>query len=230
RFELQSGDALLVTGSVEALRRVGEEGWFAPTGSVVRAHGSESRRTRALTVTIAVLAAAIAGVVPTSVATVTGAVLIVLLGCLPLDEIYQAIEWRVVLIIAGLLPLGNALVDCGLGQMATTFLTHQAWGRLGLIAALSLLALILTQLVGGQVAALILAPMVVTLPGDLRACAVAVSIACSAAFLTPIAHPVNLLMMRPGGYSARDYLRVGAGLSIVAFITLLLGMHFLFQV
>ena len=55
--------------------------------------------------------------------------------------------------------------------------------------------------------------------------AVTVAIACSAAFLTPIAHPVNVLMMGPGSYTPRDFLKVGSGMTVVTFVTLLVGMR-----
>ncbi len=60
---------------------------------------------------------------------------------------------------------------------------------------------------------------------DARAVAVAVAIACSTAFLTPIAHPVNVLMMGPGGYTPRDFLKVGFGMTVVTGVTLLIGLR-----
>jgi len=92
---------------------------------------------------------------------------------------------------------------------------------------------ILTQLVGGQVAALIVGPIAVSAAVHLgvnpSAVGVAVAIGCSAAFLTPIAHPVNVLMMAPGGYRANDFLRVGLGMAIVCFLTLLVVMPLLWS-
>ena len=86
----------------------------------------------------------------------------------------------------------------------------------------------MTQLIGGQVAALIVGPIAVTAAIQQginpQAVAVAVAIGCSTAFLTPIAHPVNILMMGPGGYTFSDFTRVGIGLTIVTFIMLMVGM------
>jgi di/tricarboxylate transporter len=98
-----------------------------------------------------------------------------------------------------------------------------------IIAGLFLLTMLTTQVIGGQVAALMLGPIAVTaalqLGANPQAVAVAVAIACSTAFLTPIAHPVNVLMMGPGGYTPRDFLKVGSCMTAVTLITLLIGMR-----
>jgi len=97
-----------------------------------------------------------------------------------------------------------------------------------LIGGLWLFTAVVTQLVGGQVAALIIGPIAVSAAVHLgvnpQAVAVAVAMACSAAFLTPIAHPVNVLMMGPGGYDFGDFFRVGLGLLAACFVTLLVVM------
>jgi di/tricarboxylate transporter len=101
-------------------------------------------------------------------------------------------------------------------------------GPMALIGGLWLFTALITQLVGGQVTALIVGPIAVSAAIQLgvnpQAVAVAVAMACSAAFLTPIAHPVNVLMMGPGGYSFGDFFRVGVGLMIACFLTLLVAM------
>jgi di/tricarboxylate transporter len=144
-----------------------------------------------------------------------------------MEESYRAIEWRVVVLIAGMLPIGAALVSTGLaskiGELFTT--TLAAAGPTALIAGLYLFAALVAQLVGGQVTALLVGPIAVSAAThvgvDPAAVGVAVAIGCSAAFLTPIAHPVNVLMMGPGGYTFRDFFRVGLGMMIVCFLTLL---------
>jgi len=129
-----------------------------------------------------------------------------------------------------MLPIGTALVETGLaartGQVFTTAL--EPAGPLVLVAGLYLFTVLLAQLVGGQVAALIVGPIGVSAAVQLGvnppAVGVAGAMACSAAFLTPIAHPVNVLMMAPGGYAFSDFVRVGVGMTIVCFLTLLIVM------
>ncbi|KPV50748.1 potassium transporter TrkA, partial [Kouleothrix aurantiaca] len=174
--------------------------------------------------------------VATSEAMLAGAVALVLTRCLSAEDAYRAIEWRVVVPIAGMLPIGTALVSTGLaaqiGQVFT--LTLASAGPLAVIAGLYLFTALLSQLVGGQVAALIIGPIAVSAAVQLgvnpSAVGVAVSMACSAAFLTPIAHPVNVLMMAPGSYTFGDFLRVGAGMMAICFATLLLVLRLFWQI
>ncbi|HEY1013154.1 MAG TPA: SLC13 family permease, partial [Herpetosiphonaceae bacterium] len=148
-------------------------------------------------------------------------------GCLTTEDAYRAIEWRVVVLIAGMLPLGTALSTTGLADRLGTMLTRSVAGAgpLALIAVLYGVTVLLTQVVGGQVTALMLGPIAVSaaiaVHANPQAVAVAVAMGCSVAFLTPTAHPVNLLMMGPGGYRPSDFFRVGIGLVVVCAATLL---------
>jgi di/tricarboxylate transporter len=160
-----------------------------------------------------------------------GVAAMALTGCINLDDAYRGISWRVVFLIAGLLPLSLAMINTGLAERIGQSIVNSlaAYGPLALVAGLFLLTLVVTQVIGGQVAALIVGPIAVTAAlqsgVNAQAAAVAVAIACSAAFLTPIAHPVNILMMGPGSYTPRDFLRVGSGMTVVTLLALLLGMR-----
>jgi di/tricarboxylate transporter len=102
------------------------------------------------------------------------------------------------------------------------------FGPLGLAAGAYLLTAALTQFMGGQVTALVTGPIAISAAISLgtspQAMAVAVAIGCSASFFTPLAHPVNILMIGPGNYTFGDFFRVGWGLTLVCFIMLLVGM------
>lgn len=158
-----------------------------------------------------------------------GAVALVITRCLSMEDAYRAVEWRVVVLIAGMLPIGAALAATGLADRIGGLFTGElgAAGPLALIAGLYLFTVALTQFVGGQVAALIVGPLAISaalsLQVDPAAVGVAVALGCSVAFLTPLAHPVNVLMMGPGGYSFRDFARVGAGLALVCLLCYWLG-------
>jgi len=159
-----------------------------------------------------------------------GVAAMALTGCINLDDAYRGIGWRVIFLIAGMLPISIAMIHTGLAERigkAIVTLTIP-FGPMALVGGLFLLTMIITQVIGGQVAALVVGPIAVTAALqtgiDAQAVAVAVAIACSAAFLTPIAHPVNILMMGPGSYTPRDFLKVGSSMAVVTFVTLLIGM------
>ena len=159
-----------------------------------------------------------------------GVAAMALSGSINLDDAYRGIGWRVIFLIAGMLPISIAMINTGLaeriGQAIVAFTAP--YGPLTLVGGLFLLTMLVTQVIGSQVTALVLGPIAVTaalqIGIDPRAIAVAVATGCSAAFLTPIAHPVNILMMGPGSYTPSDFLKVGSSMAVVTFVTLLIGM------
>jgi di/tricarboxylate transporter len=228
-FPLEAGDALLMVGATGRITLLAEEpGYIVLNGAHALPLPNKRKAILAVAITALVLLLSGANILPSAEAMLAGAAALVLTGCINMEEAYRAIEWRVVVLIAGMLPIGAALVETGLaaqiGQAFTVALAPA--GPLALIAGLYLFTVLLTQLVGGQVAALIVGPIAVSAAVQLGvnppAVGVAVAMACSAAFLTPIAHPVNVLMMGPGGYTFNDFLRVGLGMTIVCFVTVLL--------
>ena len=227
-FALAPGDALLMVGAAEPAGVLAKEPGF------IVLHSGEAPPVElggkglvAAFITLAVLLLSAIGRVPIGEAMLSGAALLILTGCLGMDEAYRAIEWRTLLIIAGLMPLGTALVATGLAANLAGGLGGVVGtvGPIGFAAVLYLLTVGLTQAVGGQVAALIVGPIAVTTAQavglDAPTLAVVVAIGCSAAFLTPISHPVNLLVMASGGYTPRDYARLGLGVLAVCFLALL---------
>jgi di/tricarboxylate transporter len=99
---------------------------------------------------------------------------------------------------------------------------------LALAAVLIIIALAFTQFMGGQVSSLILAPLAIAASGltgvDPRSLGMAIALGCSLAFATPFGHPVNIIVLGPGGYTRRDFLRVGAPLTILAIAIILAGL------
>ena len=235
-FELQAGDALLMVGSILQVGQLADEpGYIVLTQQGPAPRARSIRAAWAALVTVAALALAAGGWVPTSEAMLAGAAGLILTGCLSMEEAYRSIEWRALMLVAGMLPLGTAMVDTGFAAGLTRHLSGAlgAFGPLAVVTVLWLLAAILAQVVGGQVAALILGPVAVSAALQLHvhpaAAGVAVALGSAAAFLTPMAHPVNVLMMGPGGYTPRDFARVGVGLLLTCLIVFEIAMPLLWQ-
>jgi len=231
KIPLQVGDALLMVGPARNFKSLAQERDFLVLQS---SHAYRpplpQKAWLALLIMGLVLLASIFEIVPTAEAVLAGGVAMVLTGCLNIDEAYRGIEWRVVFLIAGMMPISIAIVNTGLAdRISMWFIGNLSpYGPLALIAGLYLLTMFVTQVLGGQVTGLIVGPIAITAALNAgvnpQAMAVAVAIACSTAFLTPIAHSVNVLMMGPGGYTFGDFFRVGFGMTIVAFFALLAGM------
>jgi di/tricarboxylate transporter len=130
-----------------------------------------------------------------------------------------------------MLPLSIALDTSGAASyLGESLLGATArFGPLGAASILNLAAIGLSLLIGGQAAAVVLAPIAIAsgeaIGADPRAMAMAVSIGCSLAFITPLGHPANLLVMGPGGYTFRDYWRLGAPVTLISILIVVLGLH-----
>jgi di/tricarboxylate transporter len=232
---LQAGDALLMIGPEQKINALANEsGYIVPR--IIKAGPPDPRQgQRAALIAALAIGASIVGVVPTPEAMLAGAAALVLARCIRMDELYGLVEWRIVFLIAGMAPFSVALKETGLDEKINALVigTFAPFGALGLVAGFAVLTFAVVQVLGGQVTALVVGPLAVAAALQAgvnpHAMGVAVSIACSASFLTPVAHPVNLLMMNPGSYTPADFLRVGSGMSVVCFLALLLSMLLFWQ-
>jgi di/tricarboxylate transporter len=231
KMDLQVGDALLVVGSPQRIQRLADSPDYLVPRSGYSFHAFRPVKALiAILVTIIVLAIALLDLLPLPEVMLAGAVAMVLTGCVTMEGFYRAIEWKVVFLIAGMLPLSLAMTATGLADVVGNALVNAAQGQssLVLLAAMFTLAMVTTQFIGGQVSALLVGPIAINaaLLGqiDPQAMAVAVAIGCSTAFLTPIAHPVNLLMMGSGGYQFSDFVKIGFGMTLVTLFTLMLAL------
>jgi di/tricarboxylate transporter len=229
---LEPGDALLVQGSAARFRLLRDQRDFLLLEQDPDAILRPRKAQLAAVITLVTLIIAAMAWLPVPVAALAGAALLMLTGCVSMDDGYRAIEWKAIFLIAGMWPLGTALVSTGLADIAANALLQVAHGMptLALAAILLLAAGLLSQVIGGQVAVpILLAPIAVAIGhgtgADPRGLAMAVALGSSLGFLTPVGHPVNTLVMGPGGYTSRDFLRVGGLLLVILVPIILAGLH-----
>lgn len=227
---LRHGDALLVQGPRREINMLRYDRNFVVLEQETNG-GPTSRAPLSVAILLGGLTLAALGVLPLPLAVLAGVIAMVLTGCVRMDEAYRVVEWRTVFLIAGMLPLSIALDTSGAASyLGESILGATARiGPLGAASILNLAAIGLSLLIGGQAAAVVLAPIAIAsaeaIGADPRAMAMAVSIGCSLAFITPLGHPANLLVMGPGGYTFRDYWRLGAPVTLVAILIVVLGLH-----
>jgi di/tricarboxylate transporter len=225
---LQFGDALLLQGSegrVRALQK-GEEFLVLAPLEVER-----SRRQLA-PVAGGIMALVIFLVVvlrlEISIAMVMGSVLMVLTGCLKMDEAYQSIDWRTVFLVAGMLPLGMAMEATGTARFLADLLLGALGdlGPLGLLAGIYLLAALITQPMSNAAAMVLIVPIAIdtaiSLDANHLTFTMATVIGAATSFLTPVGHQANVLVFGPGGYRFFDYTRVGLLLTVLLLIVSLI--------
>lgn len=229
---LRVGDALLVQGSAAAVRDLHAQRDLVLIAEDPDAVLKPHKHNLALIITLLTLGLAALDLLPLAVVVLAGALLLVLTGCLEPADIYRAIEWKIIFLIAGMWPLSNAIRSTGLASSAIEGLLQLVGPVSPIIiaAVLILVALLLTQFMSSQVTALVLAPLALAaaagLGADARSLGMAVALGCSLSFPTPYGHPVNLMVMSPGGYTFRDFVRVGLPLTLLVIITILIGLHF----
>lgn len=234
---LQVGDALLMVGPSGKIKSLAQErDYLLLQSSHIHQPPYPHKAGWALLITLAVLLIAIFEIIPLAEAVLLGWVALILARCMTMDEAYRSIDWRVVFLIAGMLPVSMAMDSTGLAARISTALVSalQAFGPLALIAGVYAFTVVVTQVIGGQVSGLIVGPIAVTAALQQginpQAMAVAVAIGCSTAFLTPIAHAVNVLMMGPGGYRFADFFKVGLGMTLITFVVLMFAMAFIWGI
>jgi di/tricarboxylate transporter len=226
---LEFGDALLLQGPRSALPVLRDDPdviLLAYDESAAPAVRGKSRT--ALVIAVTTLVAA--GIHPGMVGTIMlgGALAMMLTNVITTDQAYAAISWRSIFVVAGMLPLGLAMMKTGAASLLAERLVGAvgAGGPVALLAGLFALAMLLVQTMNGSAVASVVAPIGIqaaaAVGADPRALAMGVALAVSMAFLTPLGHPVNLLVMGPGNYRFRDFFRVGLPLSAILFAVTML--------
>ena len=225
---LEFGDGLLLQGSAQSLDLLRTE-----PGLILLAESVSAIRMTLrgwLTVLVMVLTLGLAVVFPSLIAEImfTGALAMVLIGILNMDQVYRAIDWRSLFMVAGMLPVGVALDKTGAAALLAQWIISALGGagHLVLVGALVLLTVLLTQVINGAAAVTVVAPIAISAALKLglepRSVAMAIAIASSMAFMSPLGHSVNIMVMGAGGYTFRDYARVGIPMTIILVILLLL--------
>ena len=158
-------------------------------------------------------------------AAITGAIVCVLTGCLTEKQAYQSIDWVTIFLFAGMMPVSQAMDKTGAGKLIAQWTVGLMGGSpspLVVTAILFLLSCMLTQFMSNTASAALLCPIGIAIAKQLgaspHAVLMAIAVAASCAFATPVGTPPNTLVLGPGGYRFNDYLKAGTGLVVVCFI------------
>jgi di/tricarboxylate transporter len=229
-MSLRFGDALLLYGPREKFTLLGSEPDFLVLSEKAQVPPRRNKTLISVLIMAAVLLPVILGWLEIYIAAVAGVVLMILTGCLTIDEAHRSIQWKAIFLIAGMLPLGIALQKTG----AASFLAQEmvnlvgAWGPLAVMAGLFILAALASQVMPNPAVAVLLAPIALNTASDLGISPfpllMAVAVSASAAFLSPVGHSANIMVMGPGGYRFSDYIKVGFPLTLVVLVVVVIVM------
>jgi di/tricarboxylate transporter len=227
-LNLQFGDALLLQGQRDRVAVLRSDPELIVLNGVHKGEIPVKRKAWiAIIIMLGVLLLAALSPLPIGEVMLGGALAMAILGMVSMDQAYQAIDWKSVILVAGMLPMGIAMTKTGAAAYLADLIN--AWlgqlGPLALLGGLVLLAVLLTQAMTGAAVAAVIAPIAIQtaeqIGADPRAMAMGIALATSMAFITPLGHPVNVLMMGPGGYRFRDYVKVGLPLTVLLFVTMM---------
>ena len=221
RFQL--GDALLIQAHEEQLKELRSDENFIILDEVPL----QSLKHKApLVLGILVLVVGLAGlnVLPILVTALLGCLALVLTRCLRLEEAYHAINWQVIFLLAGILPLGIAMQKSG----AAGAIAERAVGAVGdmgpvaVLAVVYLMTSVMTDTMSNNAAAVLLAPIAISTAEQIgvspKPFLMAITFAASTGFSTPVGYQTNTMIYNPGGYKYTDFLRTGVPLSILFWI------------
>jgi di/tricarboxylate transporter len=222
---LAFGDALLLQGTRDKLAVLSDEADFILLMSKEETAITVPNKGRAaLMIFVATLVLAVILPDLTAAVMLGGALAMMLTGILTTQQAYASISWKTVFLVAGMLPMGIALSKTNAAALMANWVVASlgTFGAMGLLAGLFLVTILLVQAVSGAVVAAVVAPVAIHVAHqtnvNARSLAMGVALATSMAFITPLGHAVNILVMSPGGYSFRDYVRIGLPLTVILFV------------
>ena len=222
--ELRAGDALLIRIKSENLDQLKQDRAFVIVSEVGLPEFRKQKILPAVAIIVGVVATASLNILPIVVSAIVGCVLLVITGCLTLEEAYKSIEWKVILLLAGVLTLGTGLEKTGAAHLISDLMisTVGVWGPVAVVSAFYLLTSILTETISNNATAALMAPIAIaaadSLGVDARPFLMAITFAASASFMTPVGYQTNTLIYGPGQYTYGDFLRVGTPLNILFWI------------
>lgn len=224
-LRLKPGDVLLVQGESAALRDIHEEGDFLLIEGVEKTLTFPRKAPLAVGILLAVVALAAADAAPFALLAVAGVAAMLATRCLGVREAAGALDPAVLLLLAAMIPLGKAMEQSGFAALIADRIVGLAGvaGPFVLISALYLLTSLLTEVLSNNAAAVLLTPISLEIAASMEMAPepllIAVTFGASASFSTPIGYQTNTMVMGPGGYAFRDYLRVGVPMNLLMWLT-----------
>ncbi|WP_303647495.1 SLC13 family permease [Haloarchaeobius amylolyticus] len=227
---LRVGDTLLVQATADSIERLDVNRDFIVAQEIERHDYREDRIPVALGIIGGVVGLAALDILPIVVSALAGALAMVFTGCLKPGEVYDAVQWDVIVLLAGVIPLGTAMQNTGAALYLADVLVQSA-DLLPEIAVLGLfyvLTAALTNVISNNASVVLMIPVAFDAAARLGASpyafVLAVTFAASTAFMTPVGYQTNLFVYGPGGYRFSDYAKVGTPLQLVFAVVTTIGI------
>jgi di/tricarboxylate transporter len=215
------GDILLLQGSDESLQTVLKTFQCLPLAERGLRIGQPRKVLLALGIFVAAMVLSALNLLPVQIAFTSAAVIMIVVNLVPLGDIYESIDWPVIVLLGAMFPLGHALESTGGAQLIAQklLLLSAHLSPMATLAVIMVGTMLLSNVINNAAAAVLMAPIAITLARGMSISVdpllMSVAVGASCAFLTPVGHQSNALVMAPGGYRFGDYWRLGLPLSIL---------------
>ena len=230
--KIKAGDTLVVHGLWENMIRLKRSNDFVVLTSIENEEKNLGKAWIAGSCFLGAIALAIAGF-PISISLFSGAIAMVLLKVINIEEAYRSVEWKVVFLIAGLIPLGIAMQKTGTAAFLAEGIMGVVKGAhpIFLLATIGALSTIFSLFMSNVASTVVLAPLVISMARignlDPRPLVLLVAVCAANSFILPT-HQVNAMLMTPGGYRNKDYLKAGGVMSLVFLIVVVAVFYLLY--
>jgi di/tricarboxylate transporter len=227
-IDFNDGDTLLLQCDRESVRRIMQSKDLVLTNELTELHLRKDRALRALAIFLSIILLAAFNVVSILIAALIGAVAMVLGRCITIEEAYNAIDWKIIFLLGGILPLGLALQQTGTAAwLANTAMKPLIeMGPLVVLASLYIITAALTEVMSNNASAVLLVPIALSaaeiMGVSARPFLIAITFAASTSFATPIGYQTNTMIYVPGGYQFSDFARIGVPLNVLFWVTTVL--------
>lgn len=220
-IQLESGDTLLIQGHKDDLSRLLSSTNLIVTNELTELNVRREKAFVALSMILMVVILVVFNILPLLVAAIIGAAGMIIGRCLTIEEAYEAIDWKIIFLLGGIIPLGLALEQNGAALWVTNLVLEPLirFGPIIVLAALYLITAVMTEALSNNATAVILAPIALSAAAsmgvDARPFLVAVTFAASTSFATPVGYQTNTMVYSPGGYRFSDFTKVGGPLNLI---------------
>ena len=227
-ISFDDGDTLLLQCQKDSVRRIVQSTDLIVTNELTQFHLRKDRAFMALAIFVSMVLLVVFNVLPLLVAAMSGAVAMVLGRCITIEEAYKAIDWKIIFLLGGIIPLGLALEQTGTAAwLAGTIMKPIiSMGPLAVLTFLYFITAVLTAIMSNNASAILLVPIAFSIAEmmgvSVRPFLMAITFAASTSFATPIGYQTNTMVYAPGGYRFSDYARIGLPLNIIFWIVTVL--------
>ncbi|WP_416838429.1 SLC13 family permease [Haloferax sp. DFSO52] len=231
---LRVGDTLLVQATVESVERLDTNRDFIVAQEIERHDFRESKIPVAVGIVAGVVGLAALNFIPIVVAALLGSLAMVATKCLRPTELYDAVQWDVIFLLAGVIPLGIAMENSGAAELLAEMvvMSGDVLPLLAVLGVFYFVTALLTNIISNNASVVLMIPVAIeaatTLGASPFSFVLAVMFAASTAFMTPVGYQTNLFVYGPGGYKFTDYMRVGGPLQLVLGVVTTLGVAYFF--